>query len=138
MNYQERDNYGMYKNDSEGPGPRLMGADTLIGNDVYSLDEENVGDIKEIMLNTITGEVCYAVLSYGGFLGVGTKLFAVPWEALTLDTENKRFVLNVDSSILEDAPGFDKDDWPDMADDMWAEKIHNFYSSSNQRQPSQH
>ena len=138
MNYQERDNYGMYKDDNDGPGPRLMGADTLIGNDVYSQDDENVGDIKEIMLNTQTGEVCYAVLSYGGFLGVGSKLFAVPWEALTLDTVNKRFVLNVDSSTLEAAPGFDKDDWPDMADEIWAEKIHNFYSTSNQNRPSQH
>lgn len=138
MNYQERDNYGMYKDDDDGPGPRLMGADTLIGNDVYSLDEENVGDIKEIMLDTQTGEVCYAVLSYGGFLGVGTKLFAVPWEALTLDTENKRFVLNVDSSALEDAPGFDKNDWPDMADERWAQQIHNFYGAGNTNRSSHH
>ena len=138
MKYQDRDNYGMYRDDDDWPGPRLMGANTLIGNDVYSQDEENVGDIKEIMLNTNTGEVCYAVLSYGGFLGVGTKLFAVPWEALTLDTENKRFVLNVDSSILEDAPGFDKDDWPDMADEIWAEKVHNFYSAGIQNKSSHH
>lgn len=136
MNYQERDNYGIYKGNNDGPGPRLMGAETLIGNDVYSQDEENVGDIKEIMLNTQTGEVCYAVLSYGGFLGVGTKLFAVPWETLTLDTENKRFVLNVDSSTLENAPGFDKDDWPDMADEMWAEEVHTFYGATNKKYSS--
>ncbi len=125
MNYQERINYGRHRGDSAGPGPRLMGADTLIGNDVYSQDDENVGSIKEIMLNTYTGEISYAVLSYDG-VGLGTKLFAIPWEALTLDTENKRFVLNVDSSTLEDAPGFDKDNWPDTADEIWvAEKINN-------------
>lgn len=138
MNYQERDNYGIYTGNIDGPGPRLMGANTLIGNDVYSQDEENVGDIKEIMLNTETGDVCYAVLSYGGFLGVGTKLFAVPWEVLTLDTENKRFVLNVDSSALEDAPGFDKDDWPDMADEIWAEKVHTFYGAPSRKSSSRH
>lgn len=99
MNYLERDTLGMYSsNDGEGPGPRLMGADTLIGNDVYSRDDEDLGDIKEIMLDTVSGDVCYAVLSYGGFLGIGEKLFAVPWAALKLDTENKRFILDIDSS----------------------------------------
>jgi len=130
MNDQERDTYGVYRsNHVDGPGPRLMGANTLIGNDVYSHHEENLGDIKEIMLDTASGEVCYAVLSYGGFLGLGAKLFAVPWKALKLDTENKRFVLNIDASTLEAAPGFDKDDWPDMADEIWAEEVHTFYST---------
>lgn len=131
MNYQERDTYGMYNsNDGDGPGPRLMGADTLIGNDVYSRDETDLGDIKEIMLDTASGNVCYAVLSYGGFLGVGEKLFAVPWKALKLDTVNKRFILDVDSSKLESAPGFDKDKWPNMADETWANSIHNYYGTN--------
>ncbi|HEY9278406.1 MAG TPA: PRC-barrel domain-containing protein [Methylotenera sp.] len=131
MNYQERDTYGMYSsNDGEGPGPRLMGADTLIGNDVYSRDDTDLGDIKEIMLDTASGNVCYAVLSYGGFLGVGEKLFAVPWKALKLDTVNKRFILDADSSKLESAPGFDKDNWPNMADETWASSIHNYYGTN--------
>ena len=89
MSYQDRDTYGMYSsNNGDGPGPQLMGADTLIGNDVYNQNDEDLGDIKEIMLDTNTGKVSYAVLSYGGFLGMGEKLFAVPWEALKLDTEN--------------------------------------------------
>ena len=105
MSYQDRDTYGMYSsNNGDGPGPQLMGADTLIGNDVYSQNEEDLGDIKEIMLDTNTGKVSYAVLSYGGFLGMGEKLFAVPWEALKLDTENKRFVLNVDSEKVRISP----------------------------------
>lgn len=117
MSYQERDVYGMYtSNDGEGPGPEVMGADTLLGNDVYSQNDEDLGDIKEIMLDMRTGKVSYAVLSYGGFLGVGEKLFAVPWQALKLDTVNKRFILNVDSAKLDSAPGFDKDHWPNMAD----------------------
>jgi sporulation protein YlmC with PRC-barrel domain len=130
MNYQERDTYGMYSsNDGDGPGPRLMGAETLIGNDVYSRDEEDLGDIKEIMLDTVSGDVRYAVLSYGGFLGMGEKLFAVPWEALTLDTEHKRFILDVESSRLESAPGFDKDNWPNMADETWANSVHDYYGT---------
>lgn len=132
MSYQDRDIYGMYSsNDGKGPGPEVMGADTLLGNDVYSQNDEDLGDIKEIMLDMRTGKVSYAVLSYGGFLGVGEKLFAVPWQALKLDTENKRFVLNVDSSKLDSAPGFDKDNWPNMADPTWANSIHRYYGTDS-------
>jgi len=130
MNFEERDTYGMYKDhEDEGPGPRLMGADTLIGNDVYNENDEDLGDIKEIMLDMTTGQVSYAVLSYGGFLGMGERLFAVPWDALKLDTVNKRFVLNIDKERLENAPGFDKDHWPDMADQSWRDQIESFYET---------
>ena len=109
----------------------VMGANTLIGNDVYNQKEEDLGNIKEIMLDTHTGNVCYAVLSSGGFLGMGEKLFAVPWSALTLDTENKRFTLNVEADRLKNAPGFDKDQWPNMADASWAQSIHSYYGTSS-------
>ena len=59
------------------------------------------------MLDVPSGRVAYAVLSFGGFLGMGEKLFVVPWSALTLDTVNKRFVLDVTKERLKDAPGFD-------------------------------
>lgn len=128
MNYQEQDTYGMYKSRTDGgPGPGLMGANTLDGNDVYNRQDEDLGDIKEIMLDMGTGRVAYAVLSYGGFLGMGEKLFAVPWSALTLDTVNKRFVLDVEKDRLESAPGFDKDQWPDMANSAWSKEIHDYY-----------
>ncbi|NDP40436.1 MAG: PRC-barrel domain containing protein [Rhodoferax sp.] len=130
MNYVERDTYGMYKTNAvKGPGPELMGANTLNGNDVYNHLDEDLGDIKEIMLDMRSGRVAYAVLSFGGFLSMGEKLFAVPWSALTLDTENKRFVLNVDKARLESAPGFDADQWPDMADQSWAKGIHAYYGT---------
>ena len=77
-----------------------------------------------------SGEVAYAVLSFGGVLGMGDKLFAVPWSALTLDTENKRFTLNASKDRLKDAPGFDKDHWPSMADESWASGIDKFYGTS--------
>lgn len=139
MSYQDKDTYGMYSsNNGDGPGPQLMGANTLIGNDVYSQNDEDLGDIKEIMLDTVSGKVCYAVLSYGGFLGMGEKLFAVPWQALTLDTDNERFVLNVDSAKLDSAPGFDKDHWPNMADETWANSIHSYYGTQLKRSDSIH
>jgi len=128
MNYEDRDACGIYHRSTEGgPGPDLMGANTLIGNDVYNHENEDIGDIKEIMLDVRTGKVRYAVLSFGGFLGMGEKLFAVPWSALTLDTMNNRFVLKVEKEKLTGAPGFDKDKWPDMADRTWSEEIHAYY-----------
>lgn len=101
------------------PGPALMGAETLIGNRVVNRSEEDLGTIKEIMLDVHSGQVCYAVMSSGSVLGVGGKLFAVPWEALRLDTENKRFLLDVEQAQLDAATGFDKNHWPDRADVAW-------------------
>lgn len=138
MNYVERDSHGMYKGTSHnapdsdgnrGPGPQLMGANTLVGNDVYNTQLEDLGDIKDIMLDMRTGRVAYAVVSFGGFLGMGEKLFAVPWQALKLDTENKRFTLDADKNRLESAPGFDKDNWPNMADSTWQQGIHDYYGT---------
>jgi len=128
-NYVTRDNFGMYARAGNGPGPALMGANTLLGNDVYNKDGEDLGDIKEFMVDMATGKIAYAVLSFGGMLGLGDKLFAVPWAALTLDTERKRFTLNVPKASLKDAPGFDKGHWPPMSDKTWASGVHKFYGS---------
>ncbi len=129
-NYVTRDSYGMYANTSDGPGPALMGANTLLGNDVYNTDKEKLGDIKELMVDMASGNVAYAVLSYGGVLGLGDKLFAVPWSALSLDTQHKRFTLKVSKDALKDAPGFDKAHWPSMSDKTWAGGVHTFYGTS--------
>ncbi len=134
MSYIDRDKYGMYSNSkSTGPGPALMGADTLIGDTVVNGSDDDLGDIKEIMLDMQTGQVAYAVLAFGGFLGMGEKLFAVPWQALHLDTANKRFVLNIEKERLKTAPGFDKDAWPDMSDMTWSNQIHSFYGTDPHR-----
>ena len=131
MTYEQRDTYGMYANNGhKGPGPELMGAGTLIGDNVYNLEDQHIGDIKEIMLDMRTGKIAYAVMSYGGVFTVGEKLFAVPWAALTLDTVNKRFTLNLDKDRIEGAPGFDTDHWPNMADQHWSNQIHTYYMSN--------
>ena len=126
-----RDKYGMYANSTGGPGPTLMGADTLLGNDVYNSEGQDLGDIREFMIDMASGRIEYAVLSFGGVLGMGDKLFAVPWSALTLDTVNQRFTLNVSKDSLTDAPGFDKDHWPAMADATWAAGMRKFYGGAD-------
>lgn len=114
----------------KGPGPELMSVETLVGNDVYNSKGENIGDIKDIMLDMRSGRVGYAVLSFTPFLSLGEKLFAVPWDALTLDTKNKRFTVDVEKKRLKEAPGFDKNEWPDMADQTWQKEIHAYYGVS--------
>ena len=77
---------------------------------------EDLGKIEEIMIDLDRGRVAYAVLSFGGFFGVGDKLFAIPWQAFSVDTTKKQLILNADKERLEKAPGFDKNNWPDMGD----------------------
>lgn len=113
-----------------GPGPRLMGAGTLVGDNVRNRQGEDLGSIKEIMLDTSQGRIAYAVLSFGGWLGMGDKLFAVPWQALSLDTADHAMVLDVSKDRLKSAPGFDKDRWPDMVDPAFASKLNGFYFPS--------
>ena len=114
---------------NDGPGPQVMAADTLQGDEVRNDAGENLGEITDIMIDVPTGRVAYAVMSVGGVLGMGSKLFAIPWSALQLDTENKCFRMNVAKERFEQAPGFDKDHWPTMADQQWAEDVHSFYGA---------
>jgi sporulation protein YlmC with PRC-barrel domain len=116
-------------NDTSGPGPEVMAASDFEGEDVVNRQGETLGDIEEIMIDVRSGRIAYAVLSCGGFLGIGDKLFAIPWSALTLDTDNKQFVLDVDRDRLKNAPGFDKDHWPSMADQSWATQVHSYYGT---------
>ena len=115
--------------DHVGPGPEIMAAATLTGNDVVNSAGEDLGEIEHIMLDVPRGRIAYAVLSFGGFLGMGEKLFAIPWHALKLDVANKCFILDVSVDQLQNAPGFDKGQWPSMADQKWARDIHSYYSS---------
>lgn len=108
---------------------RTLSASTLIGDDVINRRNETVGSLKDIMLDIETGHVAYAVLSCGGFLGIGDKLFAVPWNALELDADRHALIFDVDKERLSQAQGFDKDNWPDMADRTWGADIHEFYGT---------
>jgi sporulation protein YlmC with PRC-barrel domain len=121
------DDYWM--RDDKGPGPQVMAADTLTGDEVRNAADEKLGEITDIMLDVPTGRVAYAVMSVGGVLGVGSKLFAIPWSAMQLDTDSKCFRLNVAKERFDQAPGFDKDHWPSMADQRWAEDVHAFYEA---------
>ena len=112
---------------ADGPGPEIMAADTLEGNEVRNPQGENLGEIQHIMVDVLNGRVAYAVLSFGGVFGIGDKLFAIPWQALRVDGEERCFVLNVDKEVLKQAPGFDKNNWPEVSDPVWGAGIHSYY-----------
>src|SRR5262245_59933675 len=103
-------------------------ASKIIGADVENPQGEKLGDIKDVVFDPETGRVRYAVLGFGGFLGLGEKYFAVPWTALTSKAGEKGdFILNIDKEKLKNAPGFDKNNWPNMADRSWAEQVYAYY-----------
>lgn len=110
----------------DGPGPQIMGSHSLEGNDVTNPQGDTLGEIKTIMLDVQQGRIAYAVLKAGGFLGMGEKLFAIPWSALTLDADNKCFILDATKEQLESAPGFD-DSWPAMADPRFGSRVYAHY-----------
>jgi len=105
----------------------VLSASTIIGDTVVNVDGDKLGEIEELMLDLDHNRIAYAVLSFGGFLGLGDKLFAIPMQSLALDPPNHQFILDVDRETLEAAPGFDKDDWPDAADRSWGTSIHAHY-----------
>ncbi len=107
--------------------PTVLSATTVIGDTVRNAEGEKLGTLKELMIDTEFGQVAYAVLSFGGFLGLGDKLFAIPWEALQLLPDEHAFMLDVDRELLEEAPGFDKDNWPQFTDRTWGTEIHAYY-----------
>lgn len=114
---------------TEGPGSQLMPAESLIGMKVVNMMDDDLGKIEDIMLDTEKGNIAYAVLTFGGFLGMGNKLFAIPWKALRFFESKDQFILDVSKDRLEKAPGFDPDNPPDMANLEWSANIHSYYET---------
>ncbi|HLH00034.1 MAG TPA: PRC-barrel domain-containing protein [Bryobacteraceae bacterium] len=118
------------KYDTDKRYRRVLSASTIKGDDVKNRADENLGSIQDLMIDLESGRIAYAVLSFGGFLHMGNKLFAIPWSAFTVDEDRKCLILDADKSTLENAPGFDKDNWPDMADQTWGERIYSYYGQT--------
>lgn len=107
--------------------PNILSTSTLSGDGVINAAGEDLGHIKDFMIDLDTGRIVYAVLSFGGVMGMGDKLFAIPWDELRVDTDRRRFVLDVDRTRLENAPGFDKNDWPSHADYSFIDRVYTHY-----------
>jgi len=110
-------------------------ASKIKGMDVRNEANENLGDVNELVINVKHGKVNYLALSFGSIFTGGNKLFAVPLSACTLTHDNnKTFItLHVSQDALKNAPGFDKNHWPDTADPNWAKDIDSFYERTATR-----
>ena len=107
---------------------RALSTSSMNGTNVVNAQGEDLGHIEDIMIDLSTGRILYTVLSFGGLLGIGNKLFAVPFESFTIDQHNENFVLNMDKERLQNAPGFDKNDWPSTANTDFQDEVYRFYN----------
>ncbi|HAR32753.1 MAG TPA: photosystem reaction center subunit H [Desulfobacter sp.] len=107
----------------------VVSASKIIGETVVNRQSENVGKIDELVIDAKKNRIMYVVLSFGGFMGMGNKLFAMPWEAFEFSVTENKLILNVDKEKLKAAPGFEKgDEWPDFKDKLWGEGIYTYYN----------
>lgn len=106
---------------------QIVNANDVIGVNVQNANNEDLGEIEALMLDKISGKVAYVVLSFGGFLGMGDKLFALPWSIFTYDPAEECFKMPLTKEKLKNSPGFDKDHWPDMSNHTWRNSISEFY-----------
>jgi sporulation protein YlmC with PRC-barrel domain len=127
---QETKTNKIKKTDPEREYRRVLAASTLAGDKVKNPAGDDLGKVDELMIDIPSGKVAYAVLSFGGILGMGNKLFAIPWSALKVDEDKKCFILDMDKTQLENAPGFDKSNWPDMADNTWGSEVYKYYGAT--------
>lgn len=108
-----------------------LSATTMIGDSVRNSTGDDLGKIEDFMIDLDTGSIAYAVLSFGGFLGLGDKLFAIPWSALAVDLEEKCFRLDIDKETLKEAPGFNKNHWPQTDDFTLVMTVYEYYGIEN-------
>jgi sporulation protein YlmC with PRC-barrel domain len=106
---------------------RTLSANSLIGDSVMNPQGDDLGKLKEIMLDVEEGRIAYGVLESGGFLGLGAKLFAIPFEAFRIDAERNVLVLDVDAETIQNAEGFDPDAWPDTTDPAFISRTHDHF-----------
>ncbi len=115
--------------DANRPLERLT-ATSIMGDQVESPEGENLGKIDNLMINVRTGKVEYVVVEYGSFLGIGGKLFAIPFQELRVAPEKHAFVVNRDKDYLRMSPGFDRNHWPDTNDHGYYGDVDTYWGAS--------
>lgn len=107
----------------------VLSTSSLLGSPVRNSLAKDLGRVEELMINAGTGGVAYVVISSGGTLGFGEKLFAVPWRAVRIDKDQHCLIFDVSREQLDAAPGFDKDNWPDLGNSKWAKEVELFWET---------
>ncbi len=105
---------------------RLIASDKVEGTRVYNADGEHLGSIHNFMVDKLSGKVEYAVMTFGGFLGIGERFYPLPWQTLNYEEEFGGYVVNVDRATLEKAPSYTVDEAP-WADPAYGRGVHGYY-----------
>jgi sporulation protein YlmC with PRC-barrel domain len=125
--------------DPQSPVPTSARVSDLVSLPVYGSANEKLGKVEDLVVDPGSGKIQYAVLSFGGILGIGNKYFAVPWSdmrvfnkgATSAGTQKEvYFTVDVSKEALKKAPGFDKNQWPNFADPTFVKDIETFYGSN--------
>ncbi|GGZ25572.1 hypothetical protein GCM10007049_17620 [Echinicola pacifica] len=113
----------------------ILSGSSINGTVVKTPRDEKIGNIKDTMIETSTGKIAYAVLEVDtGFLNLGSKYFAIPWQALSLDNhQDEVIILDVDKDKLENSPGFDKDNWPSGPQYEFINQVHTYYGFETEK-----
>jgi sporulation protein YlmC with PRC-barrel domain len=106
---------------------QLRMSSNIIGSNIKNLRGENLGDIKDMVINPEDNQVLYAVISFGGVLGLGEKLFAVPLSLMKRSAEANTFIIDIEQNRLKNAPEFNRNNWPQMTDPQWVASVYDFY-----------
>lgn len=115
--------------DTNDPSGRLIGANQVQGTTVYDTHGAKLGRVEDVMIDKLNGRVAYAVLSFGGFLGIGDRYYPLPWEKLSYDMALGGYVVDVDPSSLEGAPSYADDEQAPWDDRAWGEKLAGYYGA---------
>lgn len=115
--------------DPRDPAGRLIGAGQVNGTAVYDPNGAKLGTIDDVMIDKISGRIAYAVMSFGGFLGIGDKRHPVPWTALHYDESLGGFIVNINRQQLEGAPNFNTGEVPTWSDEVWGRRVHEYYQA---------
>jgi hypothetical protein len=109
------------------PNHQLISSEDVEGTDVYDMQGKKIGEIDHLMIDKVSGRVTYAVMSFGGFLGLGHKHYPLPWSALTYSTRLDGYQTGVSEQQLKDAPAFSDDSWSDR---NWEARTHQHYNAA--------
>ncbi|MCB0317560.1 MAG: PRC-barrel domain-containing protein [Bdellovibrionales bacterium] len=105
----------------------LLGASSILADHVFNKEGDKLGQVIELMIDPSTASIIYAVMSFGGFMGFGKKLFALPIQRFSIDKSRESLILDISKEELKDAPGFDKNDWPREPQPEFIKKVYGHY-----------
>lgn len=106
---------------------KMVPVSRLIQYEVINSRNEDMGQVQNIILDVAEGKIAFVVVAFGGILGISDKWFALPWEIVKWSPLNKKFVINMPREVLKNAPGLDKDKWPEEINISWLRSCYNHY-----------